>query len=662
MTNKTTITIDLDTKKATKGIDDLGKNIKEKGSSSSKSFSSSIGQSLKSVNLLKVAAVAAGAALAAAFASKKFIEAANKQESAINSLNASLARIGQFSRATSLDLQNFASALQKTSVFGDEVVLEQLALAQSLGATAAQSKVVVSAATELATALNIDLRTATQQVGKTFSGTAGELGLLIPELKSLTKEQLIAGGAAEIINAKFKGLAEAAIQTSGGGLKQLNNTIGDTFESIGFLITQNPIFLKAVKSLNEVFLGASKFLDDNRLLFINLVNSGINFAIDGLIIFGNVIEKTLRFFSDSGLVQTIINIFKAISEASSITGGDIDKFLGQSVRQVALIFRTFFDLVQTGFQTIITGGLLVVKAFDAIANAAGKELGISDALDVELEASLAKMDKFASDAAISGAAIFGDGALAENVGTFAQEIATTFGTLQESLVNPDTGKTFTESLLDPFKAENLAVLSDNMSAFTNSISSSAAAAGAKTNTFSIGFQKSIIDIGASLKTGLVTTVSSAFQQFGASLVSGTFSMQDFAKSVFGILGDVAIQIGTTAIAAGIAIDSIGALSGTQSVIAGAALIAIGGAIKALSGGGSGVGVTPVAGSGLGGSGVDNPTVISEPAADTERQQSTNVQVVVNGDILDNGEETARRIASLLSDNFDSQGISVRGRA
>ena len=106
----------------------------------------------------------------------KAVTAAIRQEDAVNGLNASLARIGEFSQASSQDLQDFAAGLQNVTKFGDEAILEQLAFAQSMGATADQSKKVVSAAADLAAALNIDLNSATRNVAKTLGGYAGELG------------------------------------------------------------------------------------------------------------------------------------------------------------------------------------------------------------------------------------------------------------------------------------------------------------------------------------------------------------------------------------------------------------------------------------------------------------------------------------------------------
>ena len=72
------------------------------------------------------------------------VEAAIVQDDAVKKLNNSLITTGQYSEETSRDLQNFASQLQNVTTFGDEGTLAQLAFAQSLGATAEQSKSIVN--------------------------------------------------------------------------------------------------------------------------------------------------------------------------------------------------------------------------------------------------------------------------------------------------------------------------------------------------------------------------------------------------------------------------------------------------------------------------------------------------------------------------------------
>jgi len=224
-----------------------GKEAGEKaGSGFGKGFTGTLKSATRALLSFKGVAVAAAGAIGSAFAAREVIQAAARQQDAVNNLNASLARIGEFSQQSSRDLQDFASQLQQVTKFGDEAVLEQLAFAQGLGATADQSKRIVAAAADLSAALNIDLNSATRNVARTLGGFAGELGEVIPELKNLSAEQLRAGAAIDLLAGKFQGLASQQVKTFSGAIAQLKNAFGDTLESIGALVTQSPSVIAAI--------------------------------------------------------------------------------------------------------------------------------------------------------------------------------------------------------------------------------------------------------------------------------------------------------------------------------------------------------------------------------------------------------------------------------
>jgi hypothetical protein len=199
-----------------------------------------------------VAANVAGKALGFLVSSLgEVVNAAQRQEDAINSLNAALRQSGEFSQATSEDLQDFASSLQKITRFGDEAIIEQLAFAKSMGATTEQAKKIVAAATDMSAALNMDFNSAVRNITKTLGGLKGELGESISELGLLTKEQLQAGGAIDLIANKFSGQASAATQTYSGKVEQLSNSWGDFLESVGMFVTKNPAVLSAIGEITK---------------------------------------------------------------------------------------------------------------------------------------------------------------------------------------------------------------------------------------------------------------------------------------------------------------------------------------------------------------------------------------------------------------------------
>lgn len=159
-----------------------------------------------------------------------------EQEDAVAGLNASLRMTETYSAEFSQSLQDNASALQAMTVYGDEAIMMGTALMQNIGHLAQdQLPAAQKAALGLAAAYNMDLQTAFQMVGKAAAGNTATLaryGIVLEEgLSAQEKFSKILE-----IGAQSFGLAEAAAKTTGGQLKQLQNTWGDMLETIGALL------------------------------------------------------------------------------------------------------------------------------------------------------------------------------------------------------------------------------------------------------------------------------------------------------------------------------------------------------------------------------------------------------------------------------------------
>jgi hypothetical protein len=132
-----------------------------------------------------------------------------------------------------------ASTLQGKTLFGDEVTIQAQAFAASMGLATSQIIKLIPAAQNLATVTGVGLEQAVQQLGKTYSGTAGRLSTLVPEVANLTKEQLKAGGAIDLVNKLMAGQAEAAALVGSGPMQQAKNVWGDFLEILGEVIATN---------------------------------------------------------------------------------------------------------------------------------------------------------------------------------------------------------------------------------------------------------------------------------------------------------------------------------------------------------------------------------------------------------------------------------------
>jgi hypothetical protein len=167
------------------------------------------------------------------------IEAFSAQEDAVNKLGQALRASGDFSQQALSDLTAFSSELGRTSKFGDEVIVSQLAMAKAFGASNKEAKDLVQAAANLSATFGGSLEENVQKLGKSLTGELGRLGQFIPELKNLTEAQLQAGAAAEIINSKFGGAAASELQTYSGSVIAAKNAFSDLQEEIGALIVDS---------------------------------------------------------------------------------------------------------------------------------------------------------------------------------------------------------------------------------------------------------------------------------------------------------------------------------------------------------------------------------------------------------------------------------------
>ena len=205
-------------------------NVKEKGAKKAEKNIRGLNSSLG--GLASKAALAAGGFFGAQMllsGMKSAIDLAGKQEAAEKALETALGRRSEA-------LLGQATALQAVSTFGDEAIIQQQAFLGSLKFSEDQIKSIIPVAMDLAAATGMTLESAVRNTAKTFSGLAGELGELVPQLRGLTKEQMMAGDAVTVMADLFGGQASAQTETMAGKLEQLGNTLGDTAEAFGELL------------------------------------------------------------------------------------------------------------------------------------------------------------------------------------------------------------------------------------------------------------------------------------------------------------------------------------------------------------------------------------------------------------------------------------------
>jgi len=245
--------------------------------------------------------------------------AASQQEDAINRLNAALRVNGEFSEEISQDLQDFASQLQKTTLFGDETTLAMLALAQSFGFSAEQSKVAVEAATELSVAAGIALEEAVRRVGRTISGSVADVSKFAKGIKDLTKEELAAGKAANELVKSLAGNAAAQIRTFSGRTVQLKNNVGDLSEVFGDTIIKSDDLKDSITDTSLAFSVAGDAI--KKLEFTGLGDGIAAFIPTGELLTASIFFMSRAFVGLGILAQGATFNFRFLSDVVGLTDG-----------------------------------------------------------------------------------------------------------------------------------------------------------------------------------------------------------------------------------------------------------------------------------------------------------------------------------------------------
>lgn len=162
-------------------------------------------------------------------------------------------------------------------------------------------------------------------------------------------------------------------------------------------------------------------------------------------------------------------------------------------------------------------------------------------------------------------------------------------------------------------------------------------------------------------------ISSGLQRVGASLLEGGKAWSGFREQILNIIGDLLINVGQSFLSLGALVEAVAAglkaLFGGNIIAAGIAAIALGGLLKSAAGS-SLSRVTPTSAAPAptfsGGITDTGGFPVQEPIGDSERRRevSTNVEVVINGDILDS-DDTGSRVIDLINRAYDKQGVTIR---
>jgi hypothetical protein len=320
----------------------------------------------------KVAATV-GAGFAAYFSARAItqflgegIEAANAQEKALASLGNQLQLTGDYSQDALDGFAAFADEMERTTTFGDDAILSQLALAKTFGATNDQAKDLVRAASELSAVTGDSLDSSVQKLGKTLTGSSGALDKTIAGFNTLTEAELKAGKGIEFVLERFGGSQAAQAATFAGSITQMANAYGNLQEAVGKIIIENPALIAAIQEVRGLFTTLEEAVSSNS----STLSSYLTFAVQGMAVgFSTMVEAVGFFVRALGGLDSVADlVFLSITESFR----EAIKFIVKGADKVADVFgidlKTNIENVDAFFDDIGQAAIDTEGYFEGAAN------------------------------------------------------------------------------------------------------------------------------------------------------------------------------------------------------------------------------------------------------------------------------------------------------
>ena len=245
---------------------------------------------------------------------KKSIHAAIEQEQAQIALNSALAITGQYTKEASESFMRYAETLSELTGVQDNVIIKNAATLVSIGKLTGEGlNTATKAALDLAAGLQIDVGSAFDIVTKATQGNVMALKKYGLAVQNGASDSQKFAQTLEFINRQFGGAAENQINTFGGAITKLGNSVEKVFEGIGTNFTNSTKFRAVIMVISDAFLSLAKSIAK-----VGEAGSVVDGLIDSFFEFGqsfiNSVLKPIEQFTN--FVSTIF-----MGMISSLLGG-----------------------------------------------------------------------------------------------------------------------------------------------------------------------------------------------------------------------------------------------------------------------------------------------------------------------------------------------------
>jgi hypothetical protein len=172
-------------------------------------------------------------------ASSVFIAAYTEEQDAVQRLTTALATQGNATPAIIDSYAAMATQFQSTTKYADEAVIAAQATLTTIGKVGPeQMQLAMTAVTNLASALDIDLNTAASMVSKTIASGNENFGKLAPLLGDAAEKGMSTADMLQAINDKTGPAAANELQTYNGQIANMNNQMSDLQEMVGGVLVE----------------------------------------------------------------------------------------------------------------------------------------------------------------------------------------------------------------------------------------------------------------------------------------------------------------------------------------------------------------------------------------------------------------------------------------
>ena len=170
-------------------------------------------------------------------ASSVFIKAFTEEQDAVNRLTSALAASGQATPAVIAQYAQLATQFQSTTKYADEAITETQAILTTIGKVGPENmELALTAVTNLASGMKIDLSSAATMVSKAFASGGENLGKLKGVMGDTIEPGMAAAEMLQAINDKFGPAAQNELNTYNGAMANVENQMSDLNEQVGGIL------------------------------------------------------------------------------------------------------------------------------------------------------------------------------------------------------------------------------------------------------------------------------------------------------------------------------------------------------------------------------------------------------------------------------------------